>query len=127
MVTVFNIPVETISEANAKGRQKHWAVKNRRVKGQRGMAYATCLKYLGCKPKDAPLPGDFAITLTRIMVGRQRPYDGDNLQNALKAVRDGIAEYLGIDDGSDRLAWRYGQEKGDGVRGWVRVEVGRTE
>lgn len=123
MENVFDIPVEVISEANAKGKQRHWAVKGRRVNGQRGMAYATCQKHLGYKPKDTPLPGSFTITLTRIMIGRQRPYDGDNLQNALKAVRDGIADYLGINDGSDRLEWRYGQEKGAGVRGWVRVEV----
>lgn len=123
MTTVFDVPVEVISEANAKGKERHWAAKGRRVKGQRGMAYAKCLQHLGCKPKDTPLPGNFTITLIRIMVGRQRPYDGDNLQNALKAVRDGIADYLGIDDGSNRLKWLYEQERGSGERGWVRVSV----
>lgn len=37
--------------------------------------------------------------------------DDDNLPSAFKAVRDGIAEALGIDDGSDRYAWSYGQRR----------------
>lgn len=38
--------------------------------------------------------------------------DDDNLRSALKAVRDGIAEKLGIDDRDPRVEWRYGQRKG---------------
>jgi hypothetical protein len=37
--------------------------------------------------------------------------DDDNLPSAFKAVRDGIAEALGIDDGSDRYVWSYGQRR----------------
>jgi hypothetical protein len=48
------------------------------------------------------------ITLTR-------PYqvtrlDGDNLSASFKAVRDAVAEQLGVDDASDRLYWVYKQE-----------------
>lgn len=37
--------------------------------------------------------------------------DDDNLPSAFKGVRDGIAEALGIDDGSDRYAWSYAQRR----------------
>jgi len=37
--------------------------------------------------------------------------DDDNLPSAFKAVRDGIAEALSIDDGSDRYVWSYGQRR----------------
>lgn len=120
----FSIPVEIVSEANQRG---HWAKKHTRAKDQKGMAYAHCLKHLGCKLKDDTLPGDFVVTLTRIMRKGQRAYDGDNLQSGLKAVRDGIAKYLGIDDGSKRIQWLYSQGKGGGVRGEVRVEIVENE
>lgn len=46
------------------------------------------------------------ITLTRIA---PRKLDGDNLQRSLKAIRDGVADVLRIDDGNERLGWRYEQ------------------
>ena len=49
------------------------------------------------------------VTLTRIGA---RKLDSDNLARSMKAVRDGIADALGIDDGSDRIEWKYAQEKG---------------
>jgi hypothetical protein len=43
--------------------------------------------------------------------------DGDNSIGSLKAVRDGVADALGIDDGDPRLTWEYRQETGPfGVR-----------
>lgn len=33
--------------------------------------------------------------------------DGDNLQKAMKHVRDGIAQVLGVDDADQRLTWKY--------------------
>lgn len=49
------------------------------------------------------------VTLTRIAPQR---LDDDNLASGFKACRDLIAESLGIDDGSDRIIWRYAQCKG---------------
>jgi len=37
------------------------------------------------------------------------PLDSDNLSAAFKAPRDAIAEFLGLDDASDRLHWVYRQ------------------
>lgn len=62
------------------------------------------------------------ITLTRVYgAGRglknkaARMLDSDNLAGAFKAVRDGVAEAMGIDDGSERLEWRYAQTQGEDV------------
>ena len=49
------------------------------------------------------------ITLTRI---GPRTLDDDNLAGGFKHVRDGVADWLGIDDGDKRLTWRYEQRKG---------------
>lgn len=115
MKATFEMPIEVISEMNWRG---HWAIRSRRFKHQKGLSYAYCLKYLGYPKKRG---GNYQITLTRIKGKRQRDFDGDNLQSSFKAVRDGIAQYLGIDDGDGRLVWLYGQEKGK--RADVRVEI----
>lgn len=47
------------------------------------------------------------IQLTRL--GRKK-MDDDNLAAALKAVRDGIADAIGIDDGDKRVAYCYAQK-----------------
>ena len=38
--------------------------------------------------------------------------DDDNLASGFKSTRDGVADWLGIDDGSKRLTWVYKQVKG---------------
>jgi len=65
------------------------------------------------------------ITLTRIAPRRLDP--GDNLNSSMKAVRDGIADALGIDDGDARLTWKYAQRKGNPKEYAVEVEVENAE
>ena len=60
------------------------------------------------------------ITLTRLA---SRKLDSDNLATALKAVRDGVADALNLDDGDERLDWRYAQEKAPRGHYAVRVEI----
>lgn len=64
------------------------------------------------------------IRLTRHIQPKGRAYDDDNLARALKPYRDGVAEALAIDDGSERLTFVVDQVR-DGQRGvtvelWVR-------
>jgi hypothetical protein len=40
-----------------------------------------------------------------------RFWDDDNLVGGFKHVRDGVSNYLGIDDGDPRLTWRCYQVK----------------
>lgn len=110
----FEMPIAVVSEANLRDNR---FVHSRRVRQQRELAGKYCKMRLGRRE----WPGRYRIVLTRLKGYRQRDYDDDNLRPAFKAVRDGIAQYLAIDDGSKRLTWEYRQEKGGkpGVRVFI--------
>lgn len=111
----FLIPIRTISEANGR---EHWRAKANRAKHQREMARMFTAQW-------EPLPKPpLTITITRIGV---RPLDDDNLATSQKAVRDGIADAIGIDDGDARLSWRYAQRKGKPKEYAVEVEICNTK
>ncbi len=102
----YLIPVRTVSEANTRC---HWAVRAKRAKEHKHMA-AVYTGLTARKGTPTYLPGpksQFIIRLTRI----GRKMDSDNLAGSMKAVRDGIAYWLDIDDGDDRITWRYDQVK----------------
>ena len=96
------VPVKLVSEANS---HEHWRNRQRRAKLQRSMAKTA----LGADVKGPPPP--YVITITRI---GPRTLDSDNLAGSAKAVRDGVADWLGIDDGDKRLTWEYAQ-RSDGA------------
>lgn len=68
----------------------------------------------------AYLGGRLAVTLTRVS---PRKCDGDNLQGALKHVRDQVAQELGLDDGDARLTWLYQQEQRGRGHWGVRIRI----
>jgi hypothetical protein len=86
----------------------HWSMRHRLAVKQRRDA---CLL---CPPH--PLP--CVVTMTRLSAGT---LDDDNLRGSLKAVVDGIADRLGVDDASPLVEWRYAQRKVK--RGHYGVEV----
>ena len=49
--------------------------------------------------------------------------DDDNLRGALKAIRDGVADWLGVPDNDARVTWRYDQRKGEPKKYAVEVDV----
>lgn len=98
---VLTVPVATASEANAGGKRRDQIARKGAVK-----AAVRATLALGKPP---PLP--VVVRLTRVGSG-PRPLDGDNLQRALKAVRDVVAEWLGADDADPRIRWRYKQRRG---------------
>lgn len=58
------------------------------------------------------------VVLTRL--GPSSGLDDDNLSGAMKAVRDAVAEWLGVDDKDERVRYAYGQER---TKEWgVRIE-----
>lgn len=101
----IEIPVRTFSEANMRD---HWRKRAERARGQRDLACKTALthprwsrvkynaKYYGC-------------TIELIRMGKTKKMDDDNLVRSLKAVRDGIADALLLDDGDIQLTWKYDQ------------------
>jgi len=112
------MPIRTRSEANL---SEHWAKRGRRAREQRQTALLfTRLALKKYKPTWYPVKGKLRITITRIGV---RKLDDDNLARSNKAIRDGVADALGVDDGDDRLEWKYAQKRG-GVREYfVEVEL----
>jgi hypothetical protein len=109
----LELATRTVSVANTR---EHWAAKASRAKRHRGMAWAEMRYAFGQPVFLSPLK----ITLTRIA---PRQLDDDNLRSALKATRDGIADWLTIDDGDPRLSWEYAQEKGKPKQYAIRIEV----
>lgn len=87
----------------------HWRARKRRFDDQR-----IIVRCLWPRPLCRDYGERLAVTITRY---GPRRLDSDNLASSAKAVRDEIAHILGIDDGSDRIEWRYAQEEGAyGVR-----------
>lgn len=97
-------PARLVSEANER---EHWRVRKKRAKAHR----AEAKRALGTDIKGPPPP--YLITITRI---GPKTLDTDNLAGSAKHVRDGVADWLGIDDGDPRLTWKYAQRSaGPGV------------
>jgi hypothetical protein len=81
--------------------REHWRPKAARVKRERAAVR------LVLTSRDAP-----ALPLTVTLV-RCSPWllDDDNAVGAMKAVRDEVAAWLGIDDRDPQVTWRVEQEK----------------
>lgn len=121
---IFILPVEVVSEMN---RRDHWAKRYRRAKNQKQIAFTLTRSHARLF-WDRMMNEDrlrLIVTMTRIMRRRQRPFDSDNLAAAFKAVRDGVAKALGIDDGCNQVDWRYGQERNGG--GWSGIRIAIAE
>ena len=107
-VIVFDIGVRLVSVANLR---EHWATRAGRNKRHRAAAHRATAYELASLRSWARMPDTsrpMTITITRIA---PRKLDSDNLASSAKAVRDGIAEALGIDDGSELVTWLYAQTK----------------
>lgn len=106
------VPIKVVSVLN---QREHWAARARRAKLHRESTYHA----MRAEALFSGTTGPLEITLTRIA---PRLLDDDNAIAGLKAARDGIADWLGRDDGDQLLTWRYGQQKGAyGVRVTVRA------
>lgn len=112
------VPIKTVSELN---RREHWASRARRVKAQR----AATMLALRCSRID-PVDEYLDAARLRVLLVRigPRKLDGDNLQGALKAVRDAVAEWVSIDDGNDWYEWSYAQQTGKGYAVQVYITTG---
>jgi hypothetical protein len=95
----------------------HWAAKARLTKSQRQKtrnALAAVAQSFGVEV----LP--VTVVLTRVA---PRRLDGDNLQSGFKAVRDGVADWLGVDDGNSLVDWQYAQRSAGAKVYKVEIEV----
>ena len=114
----ISVPLRT---GRGQNDREHWAAKARRVKAERqGMHWGMVTAAPGRQRFGSLLP--CTVTLTR--VAPSAGLDGDNLQGSLKACRDGVADWLGVDDRDPRVTWHYEQRRGG--RGEYAVEVSIT-
>ena len=114
---IVTLPIRAESVANL---AEHWRKKHARAQLHRTTAWAELRRV--SQPK--VMLGPIEVTITRIA---PRTLDSDNLVSSLKPTRDGIADWLGIDDkDTPRLRWRYGQERGAPKTYAVRVEIRET-
>lgn len=104
------VPLRTVPGLNAR---EHWRVKAKRTQIER----KTVAGYL-ITAKKPPIP--CSVRLTR--VSPRGVADDDNLVGAMKAVRDEVARWLGIDD-KHRNQVRYFYEQKRGPWG-VLIEFG---
>jgi hypothetical protein len=107
------VPLHTESEANWTGPLR---AKLHRKRDQRAHTLLVLRSTLGAPP--AP---PLVVQLTRLESTQHA--DDDNAVAALKHVRDGVADWLGVDDGvAGGVLWAYAQEATPGRFG-VRIEV----
>lgn len=114
---IASFDCETVSEAN---QRQPWQVRAKRARGQR----QTTAAQLAASGFDPEAIAASKPTITLVRVGK-RALDTDNLAGALKAVRDAIAKWLGVDDGpKGPITWAYAQETHKAPLCRVRIEVG---
>jgi hypothetical protein len=100
----FIVTIPGMRLVNPTNEHAHWRVRHRRAKEQRSVAAMVCRSSFG----SPPLP-PLRITITLVGPGT---LDSDSLPASAKHVRDGIADWLQVDDGSPLLEWVYAQNKG---------------
>lgn len=121
----ITIPIKTLNVSN---QREHWAVRQKRVKGQREavawsvLAQAPSIELIedGLKQGKA-----FHITLTRIAPRMLDQHDG--LPCALKPIADEVAKQLGVDDRDKRVEWRYAQCRGKVREYAVQIEINAAQ
>lgn len=114
---VVTLAIRTRSETNMR---EVWQARHRRRKQQRTMTRWVLTGAILAEGVAAPC----VVTLTRL--APSSGLDDDNLRGAFKAIRDGVADALGVTDRDPRVTWQYDQRRSKprqwGVEVRIRVE-----
>lgn len=103
----YTIPIKTVTGLNAR---EHWRKRAARVKAERAATALIVRPF-------------FTPCIVRMVRLSSSLCDDDNLQGAMKAVRDEIAKINGVDDSpTGPITWVYAQEKCKRGTFGVRVE-----
>lgn len=114
LVKEWWLPIETVSEMN---RQEHWSKRAKRFKKQK--------KRIALAFLEEPLKLKLPVHI-RIIRYSSQTMDADNVNAALKGVRDAMADQIlpgflpGRADSDPRITWEYEQEKGK--NGFLRIQ-----
>ena len=110
MPYTFAIPIRTVNPLNTR---EHWAKRAKRSKSEREWAFILTR----VQPPGTARP--VIVALERV---GKRKMDDDGLSASFKAIRDGIASKLGIDDGSDDIRFVYSQRIGNEYSVIVKID-----
>jgi hypothetical protein len=126
-VVLCEYPAELTSTANSRGASRQAAMaKAAGVKAKRELGKRIAQHFEGSTLNGRLPLGPTGVVLFWVVVLTRiapRPLDSDNLETALKAVRDGIAEGLGIDDRDPLVRYVTSQEQGAPRQHLVRAEL----
>lgn len=108
--------LRTVSEANS---HTHWRERQKRARHQRGTVILLLQSQIGRRAIPAGPGCLLDVTFTRF--APSNGLDDDNLTGAMKHVRDGAADFLGLTSDRDpRVAWHYRQARGPWA---VRIDI----
>ena len=118
-VLSVTLPAHLVNTSNAR---QHWGTTARKAKVRHTVALAVTTR---ARTFNVALhAGNLAVRL--VYIG-PRQLDDDGVASAVKSLRDGVADAMGVDDRDPRVTWVPDQERG-GVREYAaRVEVYRVD
>lgn len=107
---MISVPIRTVPGMNVR---EHWRARAARVHSERR---STFLTLAGLPKPSTPL----TVRLTR--VAPSNGLDSDNLAGSMKAIRDEVAAWLGVDDKHENVVrYVYAQRRGQWA---VEIEFG---
>lgn len=126
-ILTFTIGGKIESKTNAR---VHWSKRHRKSRLEREHASYATMSAFRTLLREEPSIWFFDVARdvvqVRLVRCSPRPLDDDNLREAFKSIRDGIADQFGVADNHDRLSFDYGQETLRGSLGrnsHVRIEI----
>lgn len=118
-MVALGIPAALLSTANGR---EHRFVKAKRMKALRTAAHLRIRSWL--RKSDPAVAGmAFVILVIRCAPKKHGVMDRDNLENAAKPVRDGIADAFGCDDSDPRIRFVVDQIVTSGGAPFVALEI----
>lgn len=124
-MTSISFAVQGLRLVNALNAREDWRARHRRVRAERVAVFRaapgesdaflverTCGSKLRIQWLTRPEP-PLVCSLTRVYPPRGKEMDTDGLAASFKAVRDAVAELLGVDDNpKSGVTWEYHQIRG---------------
>lgn len=112
---IVELPVRLRNTSNARD---GWRATAKRAKAVRALSRKLTANAIALDGNLIQLP----LVVRLVYIG-PRQLDDDGVASALKSLRDGVADALGVDDRDQRVVWVPDQERG-GVREYgARVEI----
>jgi len=111
----FNLPARLRNTSNARD---GWRATAKRAKTVRALARRLALSALLTASDELKFP-----LIVRLVYIGPRQLDDDGVASAVKSLRDGVADALGVDDRDPRVVWVPDQERGEVREYGAGVEI----